>query len=90
MPQHNHGISDSGHTHGYTTRSTWKSVNWWNWKSGSDGSNDYPHGYNKWFYGDNYASTGSSKTGITINNSGSSNPFDNRPAYYTLAFIMKL
>ena len=60
------------------------------WRTGSNGSHEYRHGYNQWFYGDNYANTGSSKTGITINNSGSSNPFDNRPVYYTLAFIMKL
>ncbi|MEE2829694.1 MAG: hypothetical protein VX498_10955 [Myxococcota bacterium] len=53
-------------------------------QSGNDGgagANSHPH---------SYGSTGSSGTGISIAAAGAGQPFDNRPAYYELAYIMKL
>ena len=38
--QHNHGVGDSGHTHGYTTRAEWKSVHWDYWRTGSNGKHE--------------------------------------------------
>lgn len=90
LPQHNHRVYDPGHTHGYTTRSSWKSVHWDFWRSSSTGSGQYPHGYNNWFYGDGAYNVGKNTTGISIYDTGENKPFDNRPIYYTLAFIMKL
>ena len=53
-------------------------------QSGNDGgagANSHPH---------SSGSTGSSGTGISITPAGDGQPFDNRPAYYELAYIMKL
>jgi hypothetical protein len=36
-----------------------------------------------------FLGTKGSTTGITLNTSGDNAPFDNRPAYFALAFIMK-
>lgn len=84
---HTHSITDPGHTH----------------KVDDHGLEDVADknsqaAYNRNAY--NYIQTGSSTTGITINtfsgNSGNvtatdaSSPHENRPAYYVLAFIMKL
>lgn len=80
---HTHTINDPGHTHNVVSYGS---------GSGSNAlSND---AFNN---GSVTSNTSSATTGITVNNftgntglTGSGTSFDNRPAYYKLAFIMKL
>jgi microcystin-dependent protein len=80
MATHNHGITDPGHNH---------YINF---------SYDRPYGsdvgsvqYNlREYSGASVTYTGYGKTGITINNSGSSGGATNQPPYYVLTWIMKL
>jgi microcystin-dependent protein len=75
MPSHTHSINDPGHTHALTRLN----------KPGGDGNGG------RWGVDSNGGtSTASNTTGITINNAGSSLPHENRPPYYTLAYIQKI
>jgi len=77
MPTHNHSINDSGHSH------------------------DAPRNFGTGSYyaqatisNDNYTynavpPTSTETTGITINDAGSSDSFDNKPAYLELLYIIK-
>lgn len=83
LPPHNHSASCSvagAHTHGVEQ------------KGGDKGSAcDFMH--RLWSGGVHYnhmTSAGAHKHTITIGNTGNGTVFDNRPAYFTLAFIMKL
>jgi len=82
---HTHTITDNGHNHTSILSN-----------SGSPGIGSL-YGDNSNTNGTVNVSTGTSPTGITINNyagnsglTGSGTTFDNRPAFYKLAFIMKL
>ena len=80
MPQHSHGVTDSGHTHNYTYPAIVTN-------NGQD-----PTGGNKRLVESSNTTsnnTGSSTTGISIQNAGSSNSHENRPPYYALCYIMK-
>jgi len=71
---HTHTINDPGHSHTYTA-----TLN--EFASGRISLNDrYPVQTNN---------TGTSTTGITVNNTGSSGTNANLPPYYALAYIMK-
>ena len=65
MPVHNHGITDPGHTHGYINHDGNQGVNT---LTTQDTAAD-EFNYN--------SSTGSSTTGITVNNAGGGNPHNN-------------
>ena len=77
MPQHSHGVTDPGHTHTWDRQDV--SIN---------------NGYRPWPASNNdcsrtTANTGSNTTGISINNTGSSQSHENRPPYYALTYIIK-
>ncbi len=79
---HNHGITDPGHNHSY--------VNWPNQAGFNRGNKNAEVTRN-----DKQTSqtSGSTPTGITINDQGPLNALDaheNRPPYYVLAFIMRI
>ena len=79
---HTHTVADPGHDHDILSNTS---------GSGSSvGSNTFNSGITT-------LSTASATTGVTVNNysgnsglTGSGTTFDNRPAFYKLAFIMKL
>jgi len=80
---HTHNLTDPGHAHSVLT-----------FTSGSGGPAVANNTFNS---GSAPLSTGSAQTGVSINNftgstgqTGSGTTFDNRPAFYKLAFIMKL
>lgn len=65
MPSHNHGVTDPGHTHSYTNnRNDQNTDNAFASETAADNA-------------DLGATTGSSTTGITINNTGGGNPHNN-------------
>ena len=77
MPQHSHGVTDPGHTHTWDRQDV--VIN---------------NGYRPWPASNNdcsrtTANTGSNTTGISINNTGSSQSHENRPPYYALTYIIK-
>lgn len=74
--QHNHGVTDPGHTHS-TAVSTFSGAL-------AGGLNDSV------FSGSSAVSTGSSTTGITINNAGSSGTGANMQPFLVLTYIIKL
>jgi len=80
LPPHNHSASCStagAHTHGVDRR------------GGDEGTaRDFMH--RDGGYTNDMTSAGNHTHTITIGNTGSGAAFDNRPAYFTLAFIMKL
>jgi microcystin-dependent protein len=76
MPTHNHGVTDPGHNH------TYSGVN--SQQAGSTVFDDSADDVNR-----PVETTGSSVTGITINNTGGSSPHNNLPPFYVLAYIMK-
>jgi len=76
MPGHNHSINDPGHSHTYTAGYRENDTD----DSDQPGMENYKY---DWV-------TDPSKTGITINNNGSGQAHENRPPYYSLAYIMKL
>jgi len=83
LPTHNHPASCSiagAHTHGVEQR------------GGDAGSaRDFMHRlWGGTVHYDHMTSAGDHTHTITIGNTGSGTAFDNRPAYFTLAFIMKL
>ena len=75
MPTHTHVVNDSGHTHIVPLVDA---------GGGSEPRVDGGHiSYPK------NVTTTSNTTGITLDNTGSSNSFDNRPAYLEILFIIK-
>lgn len=77
MPTHNHGVTDPGHTH-----SVYQNTN----------DQDTDNAFATETAADNFdilTNTGSSTTGITINDTGASENHNNIPPYYVLAYIMK-
>ena len=79
MPAHNHTVTDPTHNHqmtGIGTPSITFAVD-----TGTD--------YIVRAAADPFA-TGNTLTGITIDDAGGGDPHENRPPYYTLAFVMKL
>jgi len=83
LPTHNHPASCSiagAHTHGVE-------------QSGGDAGSARDFMHRLWggtVHYDHMTSAGDHTHTITIGNTGSGTAFDNRPAYFTLAFIMKL
>ncbi|MBY0434951.1 MAG: hypothetical protein K2U26_12650 [Cyclobacteriaceae bacterium] len=78
LPNHNHGISDPGHVHGTPGATTVGGTG----LGYTGGSITFP-----------LATTESATTGVSVNFSGAQNatqPHENRPPYYALAYIMKL
>jgi len=78
MPTHTHTINDSGHAHGLKLFSS----------GGSNGIPTTRYGNHIATVAVNYGTTNET-TGITNNDAGSSDTFDNRPAYLELMYIIK-
>lgn len=78
MPSHTHVITDPGHFHYVYGGSSTQTSRQSRAAYASGGSN----------YEDIKSFT--SKTGITISDTGTDLPHENRPPYYALCFIMKL
>jgi microcystin-dependent protein len=76
MPTHNHGVTDPGHTHTYLGVTSQQ--------AGSTIFDDSADEVNR-----PSETTSSNTTGITINDTGSSDSHNNIPPYYVLAMIMK-
>ena len=92
MPRHNHGVNDPGHTHGYW-RADFSTGGGYEQDGGSDQYNMVYNGSRHW------VSTQSMPTNISIQygggvgtaQSGSNGAaHENRPPYYTLAYIMRV
>jgi len=79
MPTHTHVVNDGGHEHVMPRRST----------SGSYLLPDPETGNCLYSGYGTYCPTGTSTTGITLDDAGSSNSFDNRPAYIEMQYIIK-
>lgn len=77
MPSHSHGVSDPGHSHSISNMRVT------NLSSDDGGTNPYATG-------SGVQNTNSSKTGVTIQPEGGGQPFDNRPPYFAVLYIMKL
>jgi microcystin-dependent protein len=77
LPRHSHGVSDPGHSH---------ETNVYSQKGKSDNAED------RWVrLNDNLMVRSTHEyTGITIQETGQGQPFDIRPLYYALCFIMKI
>ncbi len=75
LPSHDHTVNDPGHSH---------STNWVHASGSEPGLTGVKHA-------EIYSTLGTSTatTGVTLESSGSGSAFDNRPAFYTLAFLMK-
>ena len=76
MPSHNHGVTDPGHSHTYsgiTSQQAGSTV----FDNSADETNRPTE------------TTSTSTTDISINNTGGSQPHNNLPAFYVLAYIMK-
>jgi len=81
LPSHTHGVTDPGHIHGYTIST---GVDDHNFSNGG-----LPSATDSWNYNGG-ANTNNSKTGISIQNTGSGSAHNNQPPYYVLSYIMKL
>ncbi len=79
MPKHAHSVSDPQHSHKYTDPSYGTIAGLSHDSNGT--AVEYPS--------ENGSSTATSKTGISINNTGSSTAHATMPPYYVLAFIMR-
>jgi len=75
MPTHTHTVNDGGHTHSIA------------YTAYQRGNPIYP--LTNYVGGASSTTTGSSTTGITNANTGSSSSFDNRPAYIEMQYIIK-
>jgi microcystin-dependent protein len=73
MPVHNHGVTDPGHAHSIPIRSEGFA------DIGPDDDVSQGSGYN----------TGSSTTGITINNAGSGNAHNNMQPFLVIRYLIK-
>lgn len=78
LPAHNHGITDPGHTH-----------KWGHPGKSADTIFQTESGFAQEDNSKLNLDTGSSTTGLTINNTGSNIPHENRPPYMALAYIMR-
>lgn len=77
MPSHNHGITDPGHYHSYVNNVNDQNTdNAFATQTAADQV-------------DLNQNTGSSTTGISINNTGGDQRHNNLPPFYVLAYIMK-
>ena len=77
MTTHNHGITDPGHYHSYVNNVNDQNTdNAFATETAADQL-------------DISQNTGTSTTGITVNNTGGSQPHNNIPPFYVLAYIMK-
>ncbi len=80
MPSHNHSVDDPGHAHSYTNPLI---GNYQGLNHDENGSAvEYPY--------ENWGTTASSMTGISLGNTGSSWAHNNMPPFYVLAFIMRV
>jgi len=77
---HTHGIIDNGHSHGLGNGvvQVYSGINNHISGGGNDGGSNL------------VKQTANATTGITLQTSGSGAPHENRPPYYTLAYIIKL
>jgi len=80
MPSHNHGVTDPGHTHAYTSPLIGDYPGLDHDENGS--AVEYPY--------HNWGTTSSSTTGISIQSRGGGQAHNNMPPYYALAFIMRV
>jgi microcystin-dependent protein len=77
MPSHNHGVTDPGHNHTYVNNVNDQNTdNAFATETAADQL-------------DLNQTTGSSTTGISINNTGGDQRHNNLPPFYVLAYIMK-
>lgn len=77
MPAHNHGVTDPGHTHSYVNQSGDQSTdNAFHTESAADQAD-----YNQ--------TTGSSTTGITINNTGGGGAHNNMQPFISMRYLIK-
>lgn len=80
MPSHNHPVIDPGHKHVYRTRD----------KYYHNMDEEYGGSSKDWIWSDaDYINCNSNTTGITINTTGDGASHENRPPYYSLAYIMR-
>jgi len=75
MPTHSHVVTDPGHVH----------VQQIKWGGGPTTQADPTTGSST----QNGGNTSSATTGITLADTGSSNSFDNRPAFLEMQYIIK-
>lgn len=75
---HTHGVNDTGHTHGFSLGTDNKG-----------GSSGIPVLSSQNTTGQKNYTTAASFSGVSIQNSGAGAPHENRPPFYTLAYIMK-
>jgi len=79
MPQHTHVVNDAGHWHNIPKYAGGPAYKWvptaW--------------GNNQATYSNNNHPTSTDTTGITLDDAGSSNSFDNRPAFIEMQYIIK-
>jgi microcystin-dependent protein len=76
MPSHSHGVNDPGHSHTY-------------FRSPTSGLN-VGSGPNRQLNNESNESTSVASTGITIASAGGGQAHENRPPYYTLAFVTRV
>tara|TARA_B110000879_G_scaffold34065_1_gene46917 strand:+ start:99 stop:1013 length:915 start_codon:yes stop_codon:yes gene_type:complete len=81
MPRHNHGVTDPKHKHQTTVTSVFG-------QGCTDNDDCERHFYNSRTTVFKYSS--SVKTGVTIKDAGNDAAHENRPPYYTLAYIMRV
>lgn len=82
MPSHNHSVNDPGHSH--TTRDRWFM------DAGGSGNLNMQGGGNGFARGLQTVGVNASSTGISINNRGSSTPFNVLGTYITFPYIVRV
>jgi microcystin-dependent protein len=87
LPNHSHGVIDPGHRHnilGQTGGDNNDNSNTQRFAGGDKGVSE------SGFFFTNTTANQTSSTGINLTSTGNGQPFDNRPPYFALAFIIKL